>query len=88
LKGTVWQVSEKALCILGALMSIILLHDLVGYRILGENRYCVVAYGPVDELEESGVIDVEIVDTGSGCSGSVAICVRARVLLSDVRREC
>jgi hypothetical protein len=73
---------------LGVLMAVILLHDVVGYRVLGEDRFCVVEATPVVDFEGSGSVSVEVADTGSGCTVPTAVCVKSRVLLPDVRRSC
>ena len=72
----------------GVVMAVILFHDVVGYRLLGEDRFCVVEAMPVDDFEGSGSVSVEIADTGSGCTVAEAVCVKSRVLLPDFRRSC
>lgn len=73
---------------LGVLMAVILLHDVVGYRLLGDDRFCVIQAMPVDDFEGSGSMSVEVADTGSGCTVPESVCVKSRVLLPDVRRGC
>lgn len=88
MKFGVPAVARSILMALGAFMAVIVLHDVVGYRLLGEDRFCVVEATPVDDFEGSGSVSVEVADTGSGCTVPEAVCVASRVLLPDVRRGC
>lgn len=66
-------------------------YDLVGYRMTGGDRICVVQaeLPPAYDGETPQVIDVDIIDSGSGCRpGASVVCERGRILLRAERTSC
>lgn len=86
--ATAKRVTRTAMVVLGAVLVAIFVFDFIGYRLIGEQRYCVVTVQPVTEFEGAGTFEVEIKDTGSGCVEPVSVCRRSRILLSDVTEDC
>lgn len=73
---------------LGLLFSGILVFDLVGYRALGEERYCPVVVTPVSADAGDWTLRIEVPDGGSGCVGPQAVCRGTRIIFPDPSRSC
>ncbi len=85
---TVRQRLTSAFAVLGVVFSGILAFDLVGYRVLGEERYCPVVVTPIDREVGEWTLRIEVSDGGSGCVGPQAICRGTRLIFPDPSRSC
>ena len=74
--------------VLGVVFSGILAFDLVGYRVLDEERYCSVMVTPDNPEIGDWTLQIEVPDGGSGCVGPRAVCRGTRVILPDPSRSC
>lgn len=73
---------------LGVVFSGILAFDIVGYRLLGEDRFCSVKVTPADSEIGDWTLRIDVPDGGSGCDGPTAVCRGTRLLLPDPSRSC